>query len=92
MCLVFLSPGIIAVSFPDLSDLIGLVGAFSGGFLAFVFPPILEFLTHWPERGRGYWWLIWFIKDVAIIMVGLIGCVFGTYSTLVNLVKFRQII
>jgi len=78
------------VSLPDLADLISLFGAFSCCALTFILPPFLEVLTRWPERGRGYQWLLWFIKDMAIIILGIIGFVVGTYATLVNIVNFFQ--
>ena len=73
------------MSVPDLGDLIGLVGAFACAALAFIFPPLLEMMSRWPERGPSHWWVMWFVKDLAIIVMGVVGFVFGTYATLVNI-------
>ena len=76
------------MSIPDLGDLIGLVGAFSGSTICFIFPSLLEVISRWPERGPGCWWVVWFVKDIIIIVMGLVGLVFGTYASLVNIVTY----
>ena len=76
------------MSVPDLSGLISLVGAFCFSTLSFVFPPLLEVMSRWPERGPGRWWMVWFVKDIAIIVMGLLGLVFGTYASLVSIIHY----
>jgi proton-coupled amino acid transporter len=78
----------IAIGLPDLGDMISLVGAFACGALAFVIPPTLELLTRLPQRHSSKWWVVWCVKDVAIITLGVLGFVFGTYATVVNIVKY----
>ena len=78
------------MSVPDLGDLISLSGAFSCATLSFVFPPLLEMMSRWPERGPGHWWVVWFVKDIAIIVFGLVGVVLGTYESLVNIVHYFE--
>ena len=93
LCLITLSLSLsptasIAVSLPDLEDLISLVGAFSCSALAFVIPPCLEMLTVFPQRRTSRWWLPLFLKDTAIVVMGVVGFVLGTYATLVNIVDY----
>ena len=76
------------MSLPDLEDLISLVGAFSCSALAFIIPPCLEMLTVFPQRKSRRWWLPLFVKDIAITVTGIVGFLFGTYSTLVNIVEY----
>ena len=79
------------MSLPDLEDLISLVGAFSCSALAFIIPPCLEMLTVFPQRKSQRWWIPIFVKDIAIAVTGIVGFLFGTYATLVNIVEyFRQ--
>ncbi|CAI8033134.1 Proton-coupled amino acid transporter 1 [Geodia barretti] len=87
LTVVLITAGI-AVSLPDLEDLISLVGAFSCSALAFIIPPCLEMLTVFPQRKSRRWWLPLFVKDIAITVTGIVGFLFGTYSTLVNIVEY----
>ncbi|XP_047530703.1 proton-coupled amino acid transporter-like protein pathetic isoform X2 [Vanessa atalanta] len=74
-----------AVLIPNLSSIISLVGAFSSSALALIFPPIIEIITFWPERLGTKGWILW--KDLAIIIFGITGFVFGTYASLENILK-----
>ena len=87
MLCYFLSAGI-ALSLPDLEDLISLVGAFSCSALAFIIPPCLEMLTLYPQRKGRRWWALLFVKDIAIAVMGVVGFLFGTYATLINIVEY----
>ena len=78
----------IAIGLPDLGDLISLVGAFACCALAFIIPPCLELLTRWPTRHQSRWWPVWVVKDVAILSLGVVGFIFGTYATLVNIANY----
>ena len=75
---------------PDLGDLISLVGAFACAALAFIFPPLLEVMSRWPEKGPDNRWMVWFVKDIAIIVMGVVGFVFGTYATLANITHYFE--
>ena len=88
MLLLPLSTAAIALGLPDLGDMISLVGAFACCALSFIIPPTLELLTIFPDRHRSNLWLIWSLKDAAIIVLGVLGFVFGTYATIVNIVKY----
>lgn len=78
----------IALTLPDLEDLISLVGAFSCSALAFIIPPCLEMLIVFPQRKSRRWWAALFLKDTAIALMGIVGFLFGTYATLVNIIEF----
>ncbi|XP_041988279.1 proton-coupled amino acid transporter 2 [Aricia agestis] len=71
-----------AVMIPNLSAIISLVGAFSSSALALIFPPIIELVTFWPDRG----WRLY--KNVAIVIFGLTGFGFGTYASIQNILTY----
>ena len=75
------------MSIPDLGDLISLLGPFSCSLVTFIIPPLLEMVSRWSARGPDYSWVLWFVKDLAIIAMGLVGVVSGMYATLVNIVR-----
>lgn len=71
---------ILAAIIPNLGPIISLVGAVSSSTLALIFPPLLEIITFWPNGlGRGYW-VLW--KDIGIMIFGILGFFFGTYTSL----------
>ncbi|XP_059046360.1 proton-coupled amino acid transporter-like protein pathetic isoform X1 [Achroia grisella] len=74
-----------AALIPNLSGIISLVGAFSSSALALIFPPFIEIITFWPDQLGKYDWKLW--KDVAIIIFGITGFVFGTYASLENILN-----
>ena len=78
----------IAVGLPDLGDLISLVGAFACCALAFIIPPCLELLTFLPQRQTSIWWPLWTFKDIAIVIMGVVGFFFGTYATVDNIINY----
>ena len=81
---------ILAISIPDLEDLITLVGAGASSCLAFVFPPLIEMLTFGNDRQRKWFWIVpwplWMVKDIAIMLLGLVGFCFGSFAALYNIV------
>ncbi|CAH2076539.1 unnamed protein product, partial [Iphiclides podalirius] len=74
-----------AALIPNLSGIISLVGAFSSSALAIIFPPFIEIMTFWPERMAKDEWVLW--KDIALILFGLTGFVFGTYASVENILQ-----
>lgn len=70
---------------PNLGGIISLVGAVSSSALALIFPPIIEIVTFWPDGLGKYKWMLW--KDLFILMFGLLGFVFGTYTSLLHLMN-----
>ncbi len=89
MVSLFLVPlAILAVSIPDLEDLITLVGAGASSCLAFIFPPLVEMLTFGRNR-KWLWvfpWPVRMIKDVSIMTMGLVGFCFGTFAALFSII------
>ncbi|KAH3717788.1 proton-coupled amino acid transporter 4-like isoform X1 [Dreissena polymorpha] len=70
----------LAVLVPHLDLLISLVGAFACSSLALIIPPIIDLVTF--KRGT----LIW-IKNVTIVLIGVIGFATGTYSSINEIIK-----
>uniref|UniRef100_A0A1Y1MZY0 Amino acid transporter transmembrane domain-containing protein n=2 Tax=Photinus pyralis TaxID=7054 RepID=A0A1Y1MZY0_PHOPY len=60
---------------PFLDLFITLVGAFSSTTIALIIPPILEMVTQ-----KMTPWIL--IKDLFIVIVGLLGCVTGSYESI----------
>ncbi|WAQ98938.1 S36A3-like protein [Mya arenaria] len=65
---------------PHLDLLLALVGAFASSFLALIIPPVIELFTF--ECAAGTW-----IKNIVIVVFGLLGFVTGTYSSLAEIAK-----
>ncbi|XP_050442267.1 proton-coupled amino acid transporter-like protein CG1139 isoform X2 [Adelges cooleyi] len=74
----------LAAAIPNLSAIISLVGSFSSSALALIFPPIIELMTFW-EQTSGKEFTLMFIKDVSIIIIGLLGFGFGSYTSFWNI-------
>jgi len=72
-----------AVLIPELDSFISLVGAFSGSYLSLILPPIIEMVTYWNEGLR--WYTI--VKDIFILIIGILGCVTGTYSSISSIIS-----
>ena len=80
---------------PDLDDLISLIGAVASSALALIFPPTLSILVFWRIRRDIHWlgclwWPVWVVKDVLIVLLGVVGTLFGTYASIYNIVKYFQ--
>jgi len=72
---------VLAVAIPKLDLFISLVGAFSSTFLSLTFPPVLELITFWPRVSK---WVL--IKNIALILLGVVGAVTGTYASIVAII------
>ncbi|XP_057662150.1 proton-coupled amino acid transporter-like protein CG1139 isoform X1 [Diorhabda carinulata] len=76
---------ILGITVPLLGLFISLVGAFCLSALGIAFPAIIEIAAYWPDRlGRGRW-ILW--KDIALIIIGVVGLVAGSYSCIYEIVK-----
>ena len=75
----------IAAMVPHLDLLISLIGAFASCALALMLPPIIELLTLSVEQGQLPWWKV--LKDILIIVFGLIGFIIGTWTSLQEIIK-----
>ncbi|GBP06439.1 Proton-coupled amino acid transporter-like protein pathetic [Eumeta japonica] len=77
---------VIAVAFPNIGNLMGLLGAFCLSNMGFIFPAIIELLVVWEEPGLGRCnWRLW--KNVFVIIIGILLFVAGTYSNLKGLLN-----
>lgn len=73
----------LAVAIPNLGAVISLVGAVSSSTLALIFPPVIEIITFW-NKGISR---VMIMKDILIMIFGILGFVFGTYVSLENIIS-----
>ncbi|KAK4872813.1 hypothetical protein RN001_014842 [Aquatica leii] len=70
---------------PLLGPCISLVGAFCLSALGIVFPAIIDICVKWPnDLGYKYWILI---KDILLVVVGILGLLSGSYSSIAQIVQ-----
>ncbi|XP_053620931.1 proton-coupled amino acid transporter-like protein pathetic [Plodia interpunctella] len=75
----------IAVAFPNIGNLMGLLGAFCLSNLGFIFPAVIDLLVVWEDPGLGkFKWRLW--KNVLVIILGVIFFIAGTYSNINGLI------
>lgn len=74
---------ILAAVVPKLGPIISLFGAVFSTSLALLLPPLIDYLTFGLNGMGRFYWRLW--KNIAIFVLGLIGFVFGTYASLVEL-------
>uniref|UniRef100_A0A6I9LJ93 Solute carrier family 36 (proton/amino acid symporter), member 3 n=1 Tax=Peromyscus maniculatus bairdii TaxID=230844 RepID=A0A6I9LJ93_PERMB len=72
-----------AVLIPRLDLVISLVGSVSSSALALIIPPLLEITTFYSEKMS----CVTIAKDIMISILGLLGCVFGTYQALYEMTQ-----
>ncbi|KAJ8667951.1 hypothetical protein QAD02_009614 [Eretmocerus hayati] len=70
---------VLSEAVPHLELFISLVGAVSSTALALIFPPLVELVVCKHNTSLS-WFTI--IKDSFILLIGFLGCVTGTYSSL----------
>ncbi|XP_044257487.1 proton-coupled amino acid transporter 1-like [Tribolium madens] len=75
---------ILAEAIPFLNHFISLVGAVSSSTLALIFPPILDLVTSY---SFGDLKCTTVIKNVIILIFGIVGCATGTYESINSIVK-----
>lgn len=100
-CYFCFSIALLAITVPNLGDLITLIGALASSALALIFPPLIHLLTFWKEReeeedgeensdkkclSRTCKHLS-VSKDIAIITFGVIGFAFGTFASLNSIIN-----
>ncbi|KAF9414249.1 hypothetical protein HW555_007792, partial [Spodoptera exigua] len=74
-----------AVAAPTLEAFMGLLGAFCLTFAAMVFPALMELCVNWPQKyGFCHYKLI---RDIFIIIFGLVCCASGVYTSLLEIYK-----
>jgi len=72
----------LAAGIPLLDDFIALIGAVASSGLAVIFPPLFHTLTFWRDGLHP----LAFVKNLAIIAVGFLGFIFGTYTSVLTIV------
>lgn len=70
---------------PRLDAIISLVGALSSSTLALIFPPLIHIVTFGTDGMGRYYWQLW--KNLAIMMFGILGFFFGSYASIMELLK-----
>ncbi|XP_045457286.1 proton-coupled amino acid transporter-like protein pathetic [Melitaea cinxia] len=77
---------IIAIAFPNIGNLMGLLGAFSLSNIGFIFPALINTLVIWENPGLGKWkWRLW--KNMFVLALGVLLFIAGTYSNLKGLIQ-----
>ncbi|CAK1549219.1 unnamed protein product [Leptosia nina] len=77
---------LVAIAFPNIGNLMGLLGAFALSNMGFIFPAVINLLIIWEDPGLGrFRWRLW--KNVAIIQVGILLFFAGTYSNMKGLIS-----
>ncbi|XP_043501944.1 proton-coupled amino acid transporter 1-like isoform X1 [Polistes fuscatus] len=75
---------VLAEAIPELGLFISLVGAVSSTALALLFPPIIELVVCWQNVNLSPFTVI---KDVTIVLIGLLGFATGTYESITSIIK-----
>lgn len=74
---------ILAVSIPQLGNMISLVGSFGSVSLAITFPALIHLAVLHNDKELDK---LTFAKDVLIIMVGFLGTVAGIFASIFNII------
>lgn len=82
----FIVSVVLAISIPRLGLFISLFGALCLSVLGIAFPAIIEICVLWPENDFGPCKFM-LIKNILLIVFGLLGLVVGTYVSIVDIVK-----
>lgn len=78
----------VALVVPNLSLFISLIGALCSTTLAFVIPVLIDFVIRTQEP-KGLGTLI-YLKNIAILIIALLGIVTGTYQSIVDIINQFQ--
>lgn len=81
---VYLFTVALAEGIPYLNHFISLIGAISSTALALIIPPILDFAVKWSVSEVNAWTVV---KNILILIIGVIGCITGTYASIVEIVN-----
>lgn len=76
---------LLAVAIPRLELFISLFGALCLSALGIAFPAIIEMCVKWPDNLGKYNYILW--KDIILIIMGILGLVVGTYTSIYDIVK-----
>ncbi|XP_050465995.1 proton-coupled amino acid transporter-like protein CG1139 isoform X2 [Cataglyphis hispanica] len=86
---ITLATFILAIAIPRLGLFISLFGALCLSALGIAFPAIIEICVQWPAKDFGLCKAM-LIKNMLLIVFGLLGLVIGTYVSIVDIVKSFQ--
>ncbi|RLU19973.1 hypothetical protein DMN91_008532 [Ooceraea biroi] len=87
--LITLCTFVLAIAIPRLGLFISLFGALCLSALGIAFPAIIEICVLWPENDFGPLKFT-LIKNILLIVFGMIGLVVGTYVSIVGIVESFQ--
>lgn len=76
---------LLAVIVPTIGPFMGLIGALCFGFLGLVFPVILETVLYYDIGFGPGKWVLW--KNIAIFIFGILAIIFGSYNSVVDIIK-----
>ncbi|XP_012531465.1 proton-coupled amino acid transporter-like protein CG1139 [Monomorium pharaonis] len=77
---------VLAIAIPRLGLFISLFGALCLSALGIAFPAIIEICVAWPDNDFGPL-KVMLIKNILLIIFGVLGLVVGTYVSIVDIVK-----
>ena len=83
---VYISDGMAAIFNTYLDLLISLIGAFTSTALTLIYPPILDTLTQVTTLQPSKLRTAILVKNMLILLLGVVGCVIGTYTSVAQLV------
>lgn len=76
---------LLAVAVPSIGPFIALLGAFCFSILGLLVPVFIETVTYWDIGfGKGNWVAM---KNVVITIIGVLALLFGSRSSLIDIVK-----
>ncbi|XP_012272958.1 proton-coupled amino acid transporter-like protein CG1139 [Orussus abietinus] len=82
---VTLATFVLAIAIPRLGLFISLFGALCLSALGIAFPAIIEICVLWPDKFGPLRVIL--IKNVLLIIFGILGLIIGTYVSLVDIIK-----
>lgn len=77
---------LLAIAVPNLDLFISLFGALCLSTLGFAFPAIIECATYWNHMKGGSRMTL-LLKDASLVMVGVVGLVVGTYTSMAEIIR-----
>ncbi|EDS39534.1 amino acid transporter [Culex quinquefasciatus] len=78
----------VAIGAPEIEPFVGLVGSFGSGTLVVLYPVAMDVIFRWPN---GFGWMKWhLVKNIVLFVFGLLVLIFGTYSSIMNIVDLYR--
>lgn len=76
---------LLAVAVPTIGPFVGLIGALCFSLLGLIFPVVIEVITYWDIGfGPGNWLVF---KNVFLFVFGVVALVFGSYTSVLDIIK-----